>query len=64
MIKKVSYERLEIANIKIDDMPVMTVAQKILAAEKMTRIIEERAKRRERGESIPEDDIEVFTEWV
>jgi hypothetical protein len=42
----------------------MITSQMMLAAEKMSRIIEERVARKERGESTPDDDSEVSIEWV
>jgi hypothetical protein len=39
-------------------------AEFILGAEKTAKRIEERIKRKERGESTPEDNIEVITEWL
>lgn len=38
-------------------------AELLLAAEKMTRALEQRLEKRAKGELSPEDDIEVIYEW-
>ena len=40
-----------------------TDAQLRLEAARMTKEIEEKARRRERGELTPQEDVEVIIEW-